>query len=140
VHLKKIRVKAKMENFAVCASFIEEQLEAAGFDDKAALKVVTACEEIIVNVVNYAYSGGEGDLEISFVDGGDLIKIIFTDRGKPFNPLEEPEADVTLPADERQIGGLGILMVKKLMDDVQYQYKDGQNMLTIIKKFNRGGS
>jgi len=129
-----LKVKAKVENYEVCAVFIEEQLEAAGFDLKLTLKVITACEEIIVNVMNYAYTDGEGDLVIAFDDGSDFIRITFIDGGKPFNPFEEPEINVNLSLDERNIGGLGILMVKKLMDDVHYEYKDKQNVLTIMKK------
>lgn len=134
VKLRKLIVKAAMKNFAACISFIEEQLETAGIDNKTAVKVSTACEEIIVNVMNYAYTSGDGDLEIAFAEGGDLITITFTDNGKPFNPLCKPDADIELPAGQREVGGLGILMVKKLMDDVHYQYKNSQNILTITKK------
>jgi len=131
--LKKIKVKAKIENFDVCAAFIEEQMEAAGFDSKAVIKVVTACEEIIVNVMNYAYLDGEGDLEMCFSDGGGFIEIVFIDSGKPFNPLEKHDTDISLSADEREIGGLGIHMVKKLVDEVNYEYKNNQNVLTLVK-------
>lgn len=130
----KLEVTAKMENYERCAAFIEEQLEKAGFDSKNTIKVVTACEEIIVNVMNYAYSDMEGNLVIAFDDNADSIKIIFIDNGKPFNPFDEPDVDITKTVEERDIGGLGILMVKKLMDDVQYEYKDNQNVLTIMKK------
>ena len=132
--MKKLAVKAKMENYDKCAAFIEEQLEAAHFDRKTTLKVITACEEIIVNVMNYAYADGEGDLQIAFDDAVDYIKITFIDNGKPFNPFAEPDADVSLSLEERDIGGLGILMVKKLMDSVEYEYRDQQNVLTIMKK------
>lgn len=132
--LKILNVKAKIENYEKCAAFIEDQLEAAGFDSQSIIKVITACEEIIVNVMNYAYTDGEGDLEIAFFDGSDFIKLTFIDGGKPFNPFAEPDVDVNLSLDERDIGGLGILMVKKLMDDVQYEYKNQNNVLTIMKK------
>lgn len=131
--LKKIKVKAKVENFDICASFIEEQMEAAGFESKAIIKMITACEEIIVNVMNYAYADGEGDLEISFSDGEGFIKIIFIDNGKQFNPLDKPDADISLSADEREIGGLGIHMVRRLVDDVNYEYSNNQNILTLMK-------
>lgn len=130
-------VKAIIENYGMCAAFIEEQLEKkAVVSRETRIKIMTACEEIIVNVMNYAYSDKEGDLVITFDDDIDAIKITFVDNGKPFNPLDGPEADLSLSLEERDIGGLGILLVKKLMDDVHYAYKDNQNVLTIVKKLS----
>lgn len=134
VPLKKLNVKAKIENYELCAAFIEEQLEEKGLDRKSIIKVITACEEIIVNVMNYAYSDSEGDLEITFDEGDDFIIITFIDNGTPFNPFDRPDVDVSLSLDEREVGGLGILMVKNMMDDVHYEYKDKQNRLTIMKR------
>ncbi len=132
--MEKLRVKAIMDNYDKCISFIEEQLQKSGFDNKAIIKVVTACEEIIVNVMNYAYSPKEGELDIVFEDDVDAVKITFVDNGNPFNPLDNPDVDITLPVDQREIGGLGILMVKKFMDDVNYEYKNHQNILTVMKR------
>lgn len=132
--MEQLEVKAKMENYKMCVAFIEEQLDKADFDNKTKMKIITASEEIIVNVMTYAYSGGEGDLVIVFDDGVDSIRITFSDNGKPFNPFDEPEKDISLSAEERNIGGMGILMIKNLMDDVRYEYKDNQNVLTIMKK------
>lgn len=130
-------VKATIENYGMCTAFIEEQLEKMAVVNRETLiKVVTACEEIIVNIMNYAYPDKEGDLVINFYDDVDAIRITFVDNGKPFNPLDEPEADLSLSVEERDIGGLGVLLVKRLMDDVQYAYKDNQNMLTIVKKLS----
>lgn len=134
--MEKLLVKAKLENFNKCSDFIEEQLDKVGFDNSAKFKILTACEEIIVNVMNYAYSEGDGDLMVTIGDSVDSIKITFSDDGVPFNPLDKPDADVTLALEDRKIGGLGILMVKKLMDDVYYEYKDKRNVLTIIKNLN----
>ncbi len=133
--LKRLKVKATIENYEKCAAFIEEQLEEKGVDGKSIIKVITACEEIIVNVMNYAYTHGEGDLEIAFYEGQDYVTITFIDSGTPFNPLKAPEVDVNLSMDERQVGGLGIHMVKHMMDHVSYEYKDNKNILTIMKKF-----
>lgn len=130
-------VKALIENYEMCAAFIEEQLEKkAVVNRETNIKVITACEEIIVNIMNYAYPDQEGDLAIIFDDEVESIKITFVDNGKPFNPLDEPEADFSLSLEERGIGGLGILLVKKLMDDVHYEYKDNQNILTIVKNLS----
>ncbi len=135
--MKKLRVKAKIENYEMCAAFIEEQLEEKEFERKSIIKVVTACEEIIVNVMNYAYDDGEGELEIAFEDGVDYVSITFIDEGAPFNPFEQPAIDVNLDLEEREVGGLGILMVKSLMDDMHYEYKEKQNRLTIKKFLDR---
>jgi anti-sigma regulatory factor (Ser/Thr protein kinase) len=130
-------VKALIDNYEMCAAFIEEQLEKKALVNRETkIKVITACEEIIVNIMNYAYPDQEGELVIIYDDEFDPIKITFVDNGKPFNPLDEPEADFSLSLEERGIGGLGILLVKKLMDDVHYQYKDNQNILTIVKKLS----
>lgn len=91
-------------------------------------------EEIVVNVVNYAYPEGvEGwlDVDISSKDGD--ISITFTDGGTPFNPLAKEDPDTTLPLDQRPIGGLGILLVKKMMDHVAYRHEEGRNILTLTK-------
>lgn len=129
--------KARMENFGKCIDFIEEQLEKKAFVDSGTKnKVMTACEEIIVNIMNYAYPDNEGNLLIAFDEDVDDIRITFIDNGKPFNPLDVPEADTSSSVEERSIGGLGILLVRKLMDDVLYEYRDNQNVLTIVKKIS----
>ena len=94
-------------------------------------------EELYVNICNYAYGGDIGwvkllaDVEIR--DGIPVFKMIFMDKGVPFNPLEHIDPDITLDAEERNIGGLGILMVKKRMDSFTYEHKDGCNIVTIEK-------
>jgi anti-sigma regulatory factor (Ser/Thr protein kinase) len=131
---KCLKVAAVMDNFEQSIGFIEAQMNSAGVDDRAMTKVLTAAEEIIVNIIHYAYPGNPGDFVIEVDDQSDQIVLTFTDSGKPFDPLKKPDADTTLLAHEREIGGLGILMVKKLMDDVQYDYREGKNILTIMKK------
>lgn len=133
--MKDLKVKAKIENFEVLMGFIEETLVFSGFHGKEAIAVVTACEELIVNVINYAYPGSEGNIEVKFDTEKNSILLTFTDDGVPFNPLKIPEVDTQLLAHEREIGGLGIHMVKKLMDEVRYEYKEGRNILTIKKTF-----
>ena len=93
-----------------------------------------AVEEIFVNIAHYAYSGRGGEAEVSCILSDGVITISFTDKGKPFNPLEKEDPDITLSAEERKIGGLGIFLTKKFMDKVWYVYEDGRNKLSFSKK------
>ena len=92
-------------------------------------------EELFVNIASYAYPSGEGEVIVQCrtEQNPSAITIRFRDRGTPFDPLNKPDADITLSAEERQIGGIGIFMVKELMDGVDYAYRDGENILTIRK-------
>lgn len=134
--MKTIVVPAETEQMDRINDFIGGELESCGCSAKAQMQVALAVEEIFVNIASYAYHPEKGEAEVSVDAVGDppTVTIRFLDRGKPFNPLEKPDADVTLPAEERGIGGLGILLVKKNMDDVSYSYEDGKNVLTIRKK------
>lgn len=102
---------------------------------KTKMQIEIAVEEIYVNIAHYAYNPEIGDATIRCNIEQDPLKIIiqFLDNGKPFNPLEHKEADISLSAEERDIGGLGIFMVKKSMDDILYSYEHGKNILTIKK-------
>lgn len=132
--MKKLKVRAVAGNLMECMGFIESGLGLAKMDKQNVLKVLTACEEVIVNIINYAYPESNGDLELIFEDQGNCVSVLFIDYGNPFNPLEKPDSDIVSPIGEREVGGLGILMAKKLMDRIHYEYKDGQNRLLIIKQ------
>ena len=138
--MNEITVKALNENVDKVVDFINAELEAKDCPIKAQTQIDVAIDELFSNIANYAYSGEEGDaiIQISFEqenDGqGDICVIKFIDSGKPYNPLEKDDPDTSLSAEERGIGGLGIFIVKKTMDDMQYEYKDSQNILTIKKK------
>ena len=95
-----------------------------------------AIEELFVNVARYAYPDGEGDmsLHIGFDNQSRAITFRMTDKGVPFDPLTKPEPDITLSAEDREIGGLGIFITKKTMDSLSYSYENGENVLTMIKK------
>ena len=99
------------------------------------MQIDVAVEEIFVNIANYAYNPDIGSAGITVETQEDPLSVVitFTDGGVPYDPLKKPDPDVTLPAEERQIGGLGIYMVKKSMDDISYDYKDGKNILTLKK-------
>ena len=131
--MKEIELKADLKNFDLFMEFINSQLMDSEIDDYDKNKVMTVCDEIIVNVIHYAYKNGEGNLQIIFNSNPQRIVFTFVDSGEEFNPLEKPDTDTTLSLDEREVGGLGIFMIKQLMDIVQYEYKENKNHLTIVK-------
>ena len=114
-------------------SAILKSPEVSSCSHKDTLLIRLACEEIITNVTSYAYpEDADGFLDVD-IQKTDRITIRFTDGGVPFNPLEHKKPDTTLPWELRHIGGLGIYLVKKKMDDVRYAYVDNKNVLTIEK-------
>lgn len=131
-----IEIKALTENLQEVISFVDCHLEDMGASMKAQMQIDIAVEELFVNIAHYAYAPDVGEAVISVAKDKEKnqISITFADSGKPYNPLEKTDPDVTLSAEERSIGGLGIFMVKKSMDDMRYEYKDGQNILTITKR------
>ena len=135
----KMTVDATVDNLNKVLAFIDEQLEANNCPMRVMLEIDVAAEEIFVNVASYAYTSGIGSvaIEVNFEEKPKAVAIRFIDSGIPYNPLEKEDPDVTLPAEKRGIGGLGVFMVKKSMDEVTYEYKDGKNHLTIRKFFDR---
>ena len=115
--------------------FAEEELEKAECPMKAVMPITVALEEVFVNVAHYAYPDSSGDVSLSIDFDSESRQMTFqmADSGIPFNPLAKPDPDITLSAEERQIGGLGIFMMKMTMDEVSYVYKDGKNILTMKK-------
>ena len=103
---------------------------------KTQMAICVALEEVFVNVARYAYPDSEGDmtLHIGFDEQTRNVTFIMSDKGVPFDPLKKPDPDITLSAEEREIGGLGIFITKKTMDTVTYAYENGKNILTMIKK------
>ena len=127
---------AKTEALSDILGFAEETLEEYGCPMKFQMAVCVAIEEVFVKAAQYAYGGGEGDVTLSISMDEDSRTVTFrlTDRGVPFNPLLKPDPDITLAADEREIGGLGIFITKKTMDTISYAYENGENILTMVKK------
>ena len=132
------RFEALGKNLEPVISFLEENLESLGCPFKEEQQMCIAVEELFINIVNYAYpeSAGPADVKIRELPGR-VIEVILRDGGVPFNPLELKDPDITLKAEDRQIGGLGIYMVKKSMDEVTYQYDNGQNILILRKKIGK---
>ena len=129
-----LTVEAKRENLAQVLTRVERNLKEAGASVRVLNQILVAVEEIYINIASYAYASGTGDAVVSMAVEGGITEIVFRDRGVPFDPLAKTDPDVTLSAAERPIGGLGIYMVKKTMDEVKYRYEDGENILTIRKK------
>ena len=101
--------------------------------DELQFKLRLCIEEVVENIVNYAYDGGDGWVEVGTQLNGDILTITLKDEGIPFNPLEKEDPDITLSAEERQIGGLGIFLCKQMMDKLEYERIGGCNVFKMIK-------
>lgn len=130
-----LTVPADCAQLAPVQQFVDGVLDALHCPDATRIQIQIAVEELFVNIASYAYPSGEGEVIVQCrtEQNPSAITIRFRDRGTPFDPLNKPDADITLSAEEREIGGLGIFMVKGLMDGVDYAYRDGENILTIRK-------
>ena len=116
-------------------NFVEDVTQKLDFEDEEARYIRLAVEEAVVNVICYAYpEEQEGDISIVAQANSQRLKFIITDSGIPFDPTEASQVDITLPAEERRIGGLGIHLVRKLMDSINYERENGKNILTLVKK------
>ena len=126
---------AKVENLDEVQAFVGERV-GEDCSPKAQMQLDLAVEEIFVNIANYAYAPGEGKaaVRVQVSEEPRRVDVTFRDRGVPYNPLEKEDPDVTALAVERKLGGLGIFLTKQLMDEVQYEYRDGQNVLTLTKR------
>ena len=133
--MKELDIEARVENLPQVLDFITEELDKVDCSMKARIQIEVAVEEIFVNIAHYAYKPDIGGaiIRIEVTDKPLKVTLAFIDHGVRYDPLAKEDPDVTQSAEERQIGGLGIFMVKKSMDGVHYEYKDGQNILTIEK-------
>ena len=130
-----LEIEAAVENLPQVTDFVDSHLEKAGCPVKAQMQIDIAVEEIFVNIAHYAYDPetGKATVRVEVTEEPVTVSITFIDQGIPYDPLAKADPDVTLPAEEREIGGLGIFMVRKTMDDVSYEYQDGKNILTLKK-------
>lgn len=134
--MKELTTEATVENIGRVTDFVNEQLEAVDCPIRAQMQVDIAIDELFGNIANYAYHPEVGPATVRVeVTEEPAVIITFIDHGVPYNPLIKSDPDTTLSAEEREIGGLGIFMVKKSMDEITYKYQDGQNILTIKKHF-----
>ena len=133
--MKELTIAATVGNIEAVTDFVNEQLEALDCPMKAQMQIDIAIDELFGNIAHYAYTPDVGDatVRVEVIDNPLAVVITFIDNGVPYDPLAKADPDITLSAEEREIGGLGIFMVKKTMDDITYEYKDGQNILRIRK-------
>lgn len=133
--MKELTIDATVENIETVTAFVDEQLEALDCPMKAQMQIDIAIDELFGNIAHYAYNPETGPATVRVeVDENPLsVVITFIDNGIPYDPLAKEDPDITLSVEERKIGGLGIYMVKKSMDTISYEYKNGQNILKIKK-------
>lgn len=133
--MNQLTLPATIDNIPTAVDFVNQQLELFDCPMNVQVKIELAVDEIFCNIASYAYAPGTGDatIGVDLEENPRAVIITFIDRGIPYNPLEKDDPDVTLSAQERKIGGLGIYLVKKSMDDVIYEYTDGQNILHLKK-------
>jgi anti-sigma regulatory factor (Ser/Thr protein kinase) len=141
---KSFECQATIENLVNIMAFVEGELEAMDCALKQQVQITVAVEEIFVNIAHYAYAKldenqkpipdtGTGPMTLYFESKDGKVYLTFEDAGIPYNPLEKEDPDVTMSAEDREIGGLGIFMVKKSMDEVKYKHEKGKNLLTLVK-------
>ena len=133
--MKELTIAARIDSIPAVTDFVDEQLDQLNASRKVHIQIAVAIDEIFSNIAKFSYGpeGGEAIVRVDMEDDPAAVVISFIDTGTPFDPLSEEDPDLTLEAEERDIGGLGIYLVKKSMDGVYYEYKDGQNILTIRK-------
>lgn len=134
--MKEITLSATIENIEPVTDFVNEVLEENGCSMKAQMQLDIAVDELFSNIARYAYAPnvGEATVGVNFIEDEGSVEIFFYDSGTPYDPLAKADPDITLSVEEREIGGLGIFMVKKSVDEMCYEYKDGKNVLKIKKK------
>lgn len=132
--MKEMTLLAKTEYLDQVLDFVNGFLEEKNCSMRAQMELDIAIEELFVNVASYAYRPKDGPVTIQVSFEENMVSIVFIDGGKPYNPWEKEDPDITLSAEERQIGGLGVYLVKNTMNQVDYRYEDHKNILTIRKK------
>ena len=137
--MQEITVSAAAVNIEKVTDFVNKQLDLYSCPQRAKAQIDVAIDEIFGNIAQYAYTAGEGAITVRAEVCEEPFSVILTfcDSGRPYNPLEAAEPDTSLSAEERTVGGLGIFMVKHTMDEIAYEYKNGQNILTVKKALRR---
>ena len=133
--MKELTIPATVENIEKVTEFVNSQLEEINCPINAKMQIDIAIDELFGNIAHYAYKPetGPATVRVEVTEAPISVIVTFIEHGIPYDPLKKDDPDVTLSAEERAIGGLGIFMVKKTMDEITYEYKDGQNILSIRK-------
>lgn len=133
--MKELTVDAAVENIEKVTAFVDEQLESFNCPLKVQMQIDIAIDELFGNIAHYAYhpSTGPATVQVEVKEEPLEVIITFIDQGVPYDPLQKKDPDTSMSAEDRQIGGLGIYMVKKSMDGIAYEYRDGKNILKIRK-------
>ena len=133
--MKELTLAATVENIETVTEFVNAQLELMDCPIKAQMQIDIAIDELFGNIAHYAYNTevGSATVRVEVSEAPLAVILTFIDTGVPYDPLGKDDPDITLSAEEREIGGLGIYMVKQSMDEITYEYKDGQNILKIKK-------
>ncbi len=139
--MRELTLDATPENVDRAIEFVDEILEEYGCKRSVQMEIEVAVDELFSNIAHYAYDPGTGNatVRVDVTEDPLSVEITFVDGGKPYDPLAKADPDTTQSIEERPIGGMGILIVKKSMDAVDYEYKDGKNILTIKKSMITGG-
>lgn len=133
--MKELTIAATVENIDAVTDFVGEQLEALDCPMKARMQISIAIDELFGNIAQYAYNPdvGEATVRVEVAEEPLSVIITFIDGGVPYDPLSAEDPDTSLSAEDRALGGLGIFMVKKSMDEITYRYENGRNILSIRK-------
>ncbi len=130
-----LELDATVDNLDILLDWMDEHLIRCSFDGSSKVQLDIAVEEIYINIANYAYEEDDGKVCVILDIKGDPLRasLTFEDFGRPYDPLEHEDPDINLPVKERKVGGLGIYMTKKTMDEMTYEYRDGKNVLRIVR-------
>ena len=134
--MKELKLEAAIKNIEAVTDFVNAELDQLNCSRKVRTQISIAIDELFGNIARYAYKGRKGSatVRVETEKNPAAVLITFIDKGIPYNPLEQKDPDITLAAEDRPIGGLGIFVVKKTMDGLHYAHRDGQNILRIRKK------
>jgi serine/threonine-protein kinase RsbW len=137
-----LEVEAKLENLSVISDFIVDSMREFGLTERKIFDVQLAADEACSNIINYGYTDTEdvGVINIICSKRDNEVEIVISDAGKPFDPTSVPTPDLNASLEERDIGGLGIYFMKKLTDEIKYEFIDGKNVLTMVVHARNDGT